>query len=121
MRSLPSKDIAAYLQDILKSIDHIKSFVGQTSFEEFQYDVKTIAAVERMLLIISEAAIRLGTIAEELCTEIPWRDIRGLGNWIRHQYGDVDSGRVWEMVVQDLPPLHTAVTRALNSLLPETD
>lgn len=120
MRSLPSKDIAAYLRDILKSIDLIQLFVGQTTFDDFRDDEKTTAAVERKLLIISEAAIRLGMVAEELCPEIPWRDIRGLGNWIRHQYGDVDSGRVWEMVVQDLPPLAAAVTKVLKSFPSET-
>jgi uncharacterized protein with HEPN domain len=25
-----------------------------------------------------------------LCPGLPWRDIRGIGNWLRHQYDQVD-------------------------------
>ena len=113
-RSLLSKDGRAYFQDILNSIRLIEEFVLGMSFEDFKDDEKTVAAVERKLLVISEAAIRLGETAQELCPDTPWRDIRGLGNWIRHQYGDVDSGKVWEMVVQDVPPLKAAVTKVLE-------
>ena len=54
--------------------------------DSFRQDPKTIAAVERKLQVISEAAVRLGEQAEELCPGFPWRDIRGIGNWPRHQY-----------------------------------
>ena len=36
-------------------------------FEDFRQDPKTVAAVERKLQLISEAAIRLGEDAERLC------------------------------------------------------
>jgi uncharacterized protein with HEPN domain len=49
-----------------------------------------VAAVERKLLLISEAAVRLGEQADILCPGLPWRDIRGISNWLRHQYDDVD-------------------------------
>jgi uncharacterized protein with HEPN domain len=40
-------------------------------FEAFRQDPKTIAAVERKLQIISEAAIRLGDEAERRCPGQP--------------------------------------------------
>jgi uncharacterized protein with HEPN domain len=40
-----------------------------------------VAAVERKLMILSEAAIRLGEDAERYCPGQPWRDIRGTGGW----------------------------------------
>jgi len=39
---------------------------------------------------ISEAAARLGEDAEKLCPGAPWRDIRGIWNWLRHQYDRID-------------------------------
>ena len=65
------------------------------NFEDFQQDPKTVAAVERKLQIISEAAIRLGEEAERLCPGPQWRNIRGLGNWLRHQYDRIDLERIW--------------------------
>jgi uncharacterized protein with HEPN domain len=81
--------------------------------ETFKTDTKTVAAVERKLLVISEAATRLGDQAEALCPGLPWRDIRGIGNWLRHQYDHVDLETIWRTVIRDLPPLREAVGRAL--------
>jgi uncharacterized protein with HEPN domain len=82
--------------------------------EAFREDLKTIAAVERKLLLISEAAIRLGADAERLCPGLPWNNIRGIGNWLRHRYDKVDVETVWNTVIDDLPQLRSAVLRALS-------
>jgi uncharacterized protein with HEPN domain len=81
----------------------------------FRADAKTVAAVERKLQVISEAAIRLGDQVEILCPGLPWRNIRGIGNSLRHQYDRVDVEAIWRTVVDDLPPLQSAVTRALSN------
>jgi len=65
------------------------------------------------MLTISEAAIRLKDEAEVLCPGVPWRDIRGAGNWLRHQYDSVDLETIWNTVQDDLPPLKAAVRTAL--------
>jgi uncharacterized protein with HEPN domain len=67
------------------------------------------------LLIISEAAVRLEDKAGLLCPEVPWRDIRGIGNWLRHQYDRIDLETIWNTIHDDLPPLKTAVEKALQS------
>src|ERR1700674_795531 len=87
-------------------------------FDAFREDPKTIAAVERKLQVISEAAVRLGDQAERLCPGLPWHNIRGIGNWLRHQYDRVDIETVWNTVTGDLPPLKVAVNRALDSAPP---
>src|ERR1700683_1324402 len=71
----------------------------------FREDPKTIAPVERKLLLISEAALRLEDDAERLCPGLPWRNLRGIGNWLRHRddRGDVETG--WKTVSAGLPPL----------------
>jgi uncharacterized protein with HEPN domain len=55
---LPFRDHLSHLRDIDSSIDLIQSFIGAKDFDAFRDDRKTVAAVERMLQIISEAAIR---------------------------------------------------------------
>jgi uncharacterized protein with HEPN domain len=101
------------LQNTLDAIGQINSFMARMDFDAFRADSKTVAAVERKLLNISEGAIRLGEEAENLCPSLPWRDIRGISNWLRHQYDAVDVEAVWWTVVNDLPLLHTAVISAL--------
>jgi uncharacterized protein with HEPN domain len=111
---LPFREPTLSLQDILEGIDSIFQFVGDMDLEAFREDPKTIAAVERKLLLISEAAVRLGDDAERLCPGLPWHNIRGIGNWLRHRYDRVDVETVWNTVVDHLPPLRSAVLRALN-------
>ena len=92
----------------------IVQFVRGMNLEAFRGDPKTVAAVERKLLLISEAATRLGEDAERLCPGLPWHNIRGIGNWLRHRYDRVDVETVWNTVVDDLPRLRTGVLHTLT-------
>lgn len=49
--------------------------------------------------------MRLGDQALVLCPGLPWHNIRGLGNWLQHQYDRVDVETIWHTVVEDVPPL----------------
>jgi uncharacterized protein with HEPN domain len=113
---LPFREPGLSLRDIAEAIDLIEDFVAGMDFGAFRQDPKTIAAVERKLPVISEAATRLGEQGPTLCPEIPWHKIRGTGNWLRHQYERVDLETVWRTVTDDLPPLKAAVVRALLGL-----
>ncbi len=73
-------------------------------------------AVKYALLIISEATAKLGEIAPGIRPDIPWREIRGLGNRLRHDYDTVDPARVWLLIERDLPPLRAACQNALRTL-----
>jgi uncharacterized protein with HEPN domain len=115
MPSPHSKVHSRYFADIVSSIDHIHHFVRNISFDDFIADRMRCSAVERELLIISEAAIRLGDTAETLCPGQPWHDIRGIGNKLRHEYDGINLELIWNLVQDDLPSLRTSVNRTLNS------
>ncbi len=113
---MPFKDNRHLLLDIVASIDYIRSFAGAITFDQYLVDRKTRSAVERELLIVSEAAIRLGPEAETICPGPDWRDIRGIGNKLRHDYDGLNDELIWQTVQNDLLPLRTAVEKALQSL-----
>jgi uncharacterized protein with HEPN domain len=110
---LSSKDPRVFLRDIAEAVELIQDFTSGMSFEDFREDNKTIAAVERKLLVISEAAIRLGDEGSVLCPGVPWHKIRGIGNWIRHAYERIDLESLWDTVTDDLPVLRESVLLAL--------
>lgn len=111
---MPFKDPNVSFQDILEGINRIEEFTSGMDLDAFRADPKTVAAVERKLLQIAEAATRIGDDAAAACPEIPWRDIRGMGNWLRHRYDRVDVEIVWNTVTESLPPLKACVLRALT-------
>ena len=63
---------------------------------------------------LSEAAIRLGLTADALCPGVPWREIRGIGNHLRHGYDKIDLERLWKTIKEDLPVLSEVVSAALS-------
>ena len=63
-----------------------------------------VDAVERCLMRLTEAAIRIGearmaTIAPDLALH----EVRGMGNIMRHEYDALDMKRVWRTVTEALP------------------
>ena len=111
---MPFKEPRLSLGDIADAIDRIAEFTAGMDLDTFRQDARTVSAVERKLSVISEAAVRLGDNGPELCPGLPWHNIRGLGNWLRHQYDRVDVETLWHTIVQDLPPLKASVAAALR-------
>lgn len=76
-------------------------------------------AVERCLERVSEAAAKLGELAPVLMPGVPWRDIRALGNRLRHNYDEIAEDRLWEIVQRDLITLLAACEEAFAKLQTE--
>jgi hypothetical protein len=112
---LPFREASAFFRDIFESIEKIERFIAGMDIDAFSEDERTISAVERELQKISEAAIRPGDDAVIICPGPPWREIRGIRNWLWHQYDKVDLETIWITVERDLVDLKPAVQRALIS------
>jgi uncharacterized protein with HEPN domain len=111
-----SSDPAQRFGDIIENIERIERFTAGMDLDCFAATEQTVIAVKYCLLVISEAAAKLGDLAAEFCPSVPWREIRGLGNRLRHDYGNIDVARLWRLVELDLPPLKVACSAALIGL-----
>jgi uncharacterized protein with HEPN domain len=110
---LPFREIHKHLLDIRESIDNIDTFLNGLEFEGYRADLKTKSAVERQMQIISEASVRLRD-GENLCPEIDWKGLRGMGNVLRHGYHKVEDRIPWDTVKLDLPLLKVCVDHVLS-------
>ena len=112
---MPSeRDPLVHIEDMLEAVRAIRSFLdGVDELEDYLRDLKTRYAVERALLIVSEAAVRLGEDGPRLCPALPWGDIRGLGNHLRHGYDTLRHPVVWDVLRNHLPQLEAAFARLL--------
>jgi uncharacterized protein with HEPN domain len=104
-----------YLQDILESIEAIESYVESIHFEEFIEDRKTYSATIREFEIIGEA---VGNILDspllDRYTHIPWREIKGFGNLLIHEYFGVDAEVIWRTIDKDLPELKESIEKMIH-------
>lgn len=111
---MPSKnDPADSLADIIENAERVETYLAGMDRQAFERDDKTRDAVERCLERICEAARRLGGRAAELMPTQPWRDIRGMGNRLRHAYDHLDLDIVWNTARDRLPALAADARRAL--------
>lgn len=110
---MPFRDPQARLRDISENIEFIQDFVLGMRLNDFMDDHKAQAAVERKLLLLSHAAAKLGEDAERFCPGIPWAGIRGISNWLQHQYERTNAQTVWNTINDDLPRLKAAVEKVL--------
>lgn len=110
---MPSRDPEQRFRHIVENVDLILEFTAGMSFEQYVADSRTRLAVERCLSIVSEAARILGSEAEIRCPEIPWIDIRALGNRLRHEYPAIRQRILWKIVTEDLSALRAACQRQL--------
>ena len=102
--------------DIIDNIDAIASYTKGMTRDLFLADNKTYDATERCLSRISEAASKLGLLAEELAPNQPWNNIRGMGNWLRHEYPRVLKETIWKTVSEDLESLRRDCEGAIKEL-----
>lgn len=103
------------MKDILESIQKIKSYTAEHSFETFILDSKTIDAVIRNFEIIGEAANRLPEEFRDRNSEINWFRLRGFRNRIVHDYMGIDYRIVWTIIEKDLNTLEKDIFRISNT------
>ncbi|MFM9941404.1 MAG: DUF86 domain-containing protein [Hyphomicrobiaceae bacterium] len=113
---MPSSRPRQRFLDIIKNIDAVQRYVAGLDFAGFSQEEMRVDAVERCLSRISEAATKLGSMAEDLAPRQPWRDIRGLGNWLRHDYPEINHEIIWKTAVNDLPALRTDCEAAIAEI-----
>ena len=78
------------------------------TFEAFEADWEKQWVVERGIEIISEASRHLSEGLKQRHPEIPWRKVAGVGNVLRHDYGDIAAPVIWGIAKDELPLLERA-------------
>ena len=101
------------LADIVTAIARIDAYVADIGgLEAFMLDRYLHRdAVERQLLIVAEAARKLRGQVDDLEPGIDWNAIRGMGNFIRHDYDGVEDEIIERVIETALAPLAAACRR----------
>lgn len=106
-----TKDPLVYVGHILDAIGNIQEDLHGFDFERLCAERVVRQAFERNLENISEASRRIPEELKAAEAEIPWKDIAGIGNVLRHGYDEVDLEELWKTFKEDLDPLKAAVKR----------
>ncbi|MFX0210807.1 MAG: DUF86 domain-containing protein [Candidatus Hodarchaeota archaeon] len=99
---------------IREAIESIESYLEGASYEEFTSNKMMIDAVVRELEIIGEATNNLSKEFRESHSDIVWRRMKDMRNFLIHEYFGVNTKVVWDTCKNDLPVLRLFIEKELG-------
>ena len=102
---MPQHDTSVRLRHMLDAAREAQQMAKGKSRADLDTDRPLNLSLVRLLEIVGEAAARVPEKERERYPGIPWPQIVGLRNRLIHGYDNVDFDILWQIVVQDLPPL----------------
>lgn len=111
-----SKDLFR-LEHILESIGKIEELITILhSFDNFENKWIERDALIRNFEIIGEASNHISKIVKDTYSEVAWNEIKGMRNFISHEYFGLQLDSVWDSAVKDIPILKKQIQRIIADL-----
>lgn len=111
----PDERDMSYLWDMRKYALEITEIIKGVPHSKFVENKTIRYAIERVLLIVGEAANHISREFQETHSEIEWAQIIGLRNILAHEYGEVKMDKIYLAATKSIP----ALLKNLLSLLSE--
>jgi uncharacterized protein with HEPN domain len=111
------KDDEIRLRHMRDAAQEASTFSRNRSRSDLDHDRMLQHSLVRCIEIIGEAASQITKETQRQLPDIPWPNIVAMRNRLIHAYFDIDLDRVWDTVIDDLPPL----IATLDKILPEAE
>ena len=111
----PKNRELAYLWDMREAAREIAEITKGVKFAQFEKDKTLRYAVERLLLVIGEAAKHVSPQFRNSHREVAWPYLIDIRNVMAHEYGEMLINRDWFGATEAVP----ALLKALQGLLPD--
>ena len=99
------------LEHMLMAIDRILRYTKGKTFQDLVEDDMMYYAVVKNIEIIGEAANMLTIDFQASHPETPWKMVKGMRNYIVHEYFQIDNLVVWDVVTNELATLREQISR----------
>ena len=105
------------LRHICDSIAKIEYLV-RTLHTQDNFEKKWIEqdAIIRNLEVIGEAVIHISDDLKQNYPDVLWREIRGMRNFVTHQYFGIELSEIWSTVINDIPILKNQIQKIIEDL-----
>ena len=113
---MPRQHDMDILKHILRYCDQVNTAHMDFSYtrDRFFHSTTYQNAVCMCILQIGELVRRLSEEFRAEHPEIPWNKIRGMRNFVAHEYGDLDLDIVWYAATKSIPELQSFCEQTLK-------
>ena len=102
------------MEHILAAIDRVLRYTKGKTHDDLVQDDMMYYAVVKNIEIMGEAANMLTSDFTESHPETPWKMVRGMRNYIVHEYFQIDDAVVWDVVTNNLPELRQQIVSDIS-------
>jgi uncharacterized protein with HEPN domain len=102
------------LAHMLAAADRVIRYTSGKTFDDLKSDDMMYYAVVKNIEIIGEAANLLSPDFIDAHPLTPWKQVRGMRNYIVHEYFQIDDVVVWGVVSADIPVLRKQILEYLE-------
>ncbi len=110
----PDEISSAYLHDMLKAARLAFAFIRLRTAGDLLTDPMLMAALEREVQIVGEAARKIEESFKEAHADVPWRKIIATRHILVHDYDDVDHEVLWRIATVHLVELIPQLEKMLG-------
>ena len=104
------------LEHILAAIERVNRYVADKTYQDLVDDDMMYYAVVKNIEIIGEAANMLTADFQEAHPNTLWKKVRGMRNYIVHEYFQIDDIVVWEVATKSLVELKEHISQYLEEI-----
>jgi uncharacterized protein with HEPN domain len=105
-------------------LGHIRDCIGKVEYlsgklhdyDHFEKQWVEQDAIIRNLEIIGEASVNVSDDLKEQYPDVDWKEMRGMRNFVTHQYFGVSLTIIWDIVANDIPVLKKQIGDIINDL-----
>jgi uncharacterized protein with HEPN domain len=103
-----------HIRDCIVKVEYLSGRIH--NYDNFEKQWIEQDAIIRNLEIIGEASVNVSDELKERYPDVSWKEMRGMRNFVTHQYFGVELMDVWDTVVRDIPVLKKQIQNIINDL-----
>jgi uncharacterized protein with HEPN domain len=103
-----------HIRDCIEKIEYLATMLyNQDNFEKKWVEQD---AIIRNLEIIGEASANISDDLKQNYPDVSWKEMKGMRNFVTHQYFGVELSDIWCTIINDIPVLKKQIQKIIEEI-----
>ncbi|MDR0393887.1 MAG: DUF86 domain-containing protein [Tannerella sp.] len=103
-----------HIRDCINKVEYLSGKLH--NYDNFESQWIEQDAIIRNLEIIGEASVNVSDGLKAQYSDVDWKEMRGMRNFVTHQYFGVSLTIIWDIVANDIPILKKQIEDIITDL-----